>query len=192
MGGKLPSTADRRVQRTRRALREAMVALILERGWDGFGVQELCDRADVARSTFYTHFADKEDLLVGGLDDLRKGLRAQLAAQGWPGTPLGFARGLLEHAAEQQRLFRAIVGKRSGQLVQKRFRDLVLGLVKEDLGASLPASPNREAAAHFIAGGLLELLNWWLESRSPIGPEKVEAIFHAFARPILEAAQGGD
>jgi len=57
MGGKLPEKDDRRVQRTRRALREALVALIVERGWEGFSVQEVCERADVGRSTFYTHFA---------------------------------------------------------------------------------------------------------------------------------------
>jgi AcrR family transcriptional regulator len=70
---------DRRIERTRRTLREALIALILERGWDDISVQDVCNRADVGRSTFYTHFADKEELLVGGFDDLRKVLRGSLA-----------------------------------------------------------------------------------------------------------------
>src|SRR5688572_21269164 len=120
---KEPKATDRRVLRTRRTLRNALVELILERGWDEVSVQDVCERADVGRSTFYMHFADKEELLFSGFDDLRKEVRAQLAAQGDAGPRvLGFARGLLEHAHENQRLGRAMFGKRSGQAVQKRFR----------------------------------------------------------------------
>ena len=187
MGSPTPDSDDRRVQRTRRALRAAQISLILERGWDGFSVQDLCNRADVGRSTFYTHFADKEDLLVGGLDDLRQALRQQLAAR--PATPdraLRFARGLIEHAHEQQQLFRAIIGKRSGQVVQRRFREMVLALVEEDLGPVGRTGPRQSATIHFLAGGLLELLTWWLESRSPIEPEAVEALLEAMAAPVVE------
>ncbi len=201
MGGKLPRTDDRRVQRTRRALREALIALILERGWDGFSVQDVCDRADVGRSTFYTHFADKEDLVGGGLEDLRRGLRAQLAASVVPARPLGFSRGLIEHAHEQQRLFRALIGKRSGQLVQKKFRELVLDLVREDLAALLAPGPRRDAAVAFIAGAFFELLIWSLEAKNVPTPEELDALFHELAAPVLAAvrlpgaavrARGGD
>lgn len=189
MGGKLPEKDDRRVQRTRRALREALISLIVERGWEGFSVQDVCDRADVGRSTFYTHFADKEDLVAGGLEDLRTTLRAQvLAAGGGDGRPLGFSRGLVEHAFEHQRLFRALVGKRSGELVQRMFRQMVLELVREDVAARLPAGPRRDGAAAFLAGAFHELLTWSLEARSGLGPEEVDALFHDLAGPALAAA----
>jgi AcrR family transcriptional regulator len=187
VGTKPPSTTDRRVQRTRRALREALVALILERGWEGFSVQDVCDRADVARSTFYTHFADKEELVGGGFDDLRRALRAQLAASGRPG-PLGFSRGLIEHAHEQRRLFLAVVGKKSGHLVQQRFRDLVLDLVREDLGAALAPGPRRDAVAAFVAGAFIELLTWSLEAKRTIPPDELDALFHDLADPVLAVA----
>jgi AcrR family transcriptional regulator len=189
MGGKLPSTADRRVQRTRRALREALVALILERGWEGFSVQDVCNRADVGRSTFYTHFADKEELVGGGFEDLRRTLRAQLAAVGAkPAPPLAFARGLIQHAHEQRRLFVALVGKRSGHLVQRRFRELVIDLVREDLGYLFAAGPRRDALVAFVAGAFLELLTWSLEAKSPPSPEDTDAMFRELVEPVLAAA----
>ncbi len=191
MGGKLPSTEDGRVLRTRRALRDALIALILERGWDGFGVLELCERANVGRSTFYTHFADKEELVAGNFEDLRRVLRAQLAASTeGAGRPLAFARGLIQHAHEQRRLFLAIVGKRSGQFVQRRFRDLVLGLVREDLAGLLSAAPRREAAIAFVTGAFLELLTWSLEAKSPPSPEETDALFRELVEPVLEVAAG--
>src|SRR5512138_2230623 len=79
-----PSRDDRRVRRTHAALRGALVDLIVERGWDGFSVQDLCDRADVGRSTFYLHFADKEEVLAGAFADLGKELRAELSRAATP------------------------------------------------------------------------------------------------------------
>jgi AcrR family transcriptional regulator len=186
MGAKTPSTSDRRVARTRRTLREALVALIQERGWDGLSVQDVCARADVGRSTFYTHFADLEDLLTGGLDDLEVALRRELLPRAGP--PFPFARGLLAHAHAQQRLFRVLAGSESGQGVLRRFRALVLHLVEDDVAALAPPGPSRDAAARFIAGGLLELLAWWLDARPAPDPEEMERLFRAVAAPALRAA----
>lgn len=190
MGARLPGTTDRRVQRTRRALRDAMIALMVERGWDGFGIQELCDRADVSRSTFYVHFADKEELVAGSFAELRAFVRAQVAGRGAEdGRPLAFSRGLVEHAFEQRRVFLALVGKKSGLFVQRKFRELVLELVREDLEAALPASPRRAGAVAFVAGGFLELLTAALEARSPPSAEDTDALFLALAGPVLAAAR---
>ena len=104
MGTSAPAKDDRRVRRTQAALRNALVALIIERGWDGFSVQELCERADVGRSTFYMHYADKEEVLGGGLADVGREIRAQLRSSG-ADRPLAFARPLLEHAQEHLRSF---------------------------------------------------------------------------------------
>lgn len=186
MANKEPNHNDRRVQRTRRTLREALIALILERGWDGFSVGDVCARADVGRSTFYLHFADKEELLIGGFDDLRRMLRANLAAmEGTAKQPLGFVRGMIEHARQNHRLFLALLGKRSGQLVLQRFHDLVLDLIREDLAALPGKGVGKEATVHFLGGAFLDLLSWWLESKHPVGPDVLEGLFLRRARSVL-------
>ena len=55
---------DRRITRSKRALRAALIELMEERGFDGFSVNDLCERADLNRGTFYNHFHDKEALLA--------------------------------------------------------------------------------------------------------------------------------
>ena len=55
---------DRRITRSKRALRGALIALIEERGLDAITVNDLCERADLNRGTFYNHFHDKENLLT--------------------------------------------------------------------------------------------------------------------------------
>jgi len=191
MGNARSKTADRRVARTQGALRDALVALILERGWDETSVQDVCDRANVGRSTFYAHFANKEKLLISGFGELRQALRAQARIPSEPRAPdLGFARGLIEHAYENQRLFRAVIGKRSGLVVQRHFRQLLIELVEDDLTAGGISGSRREAAAHYIAGALFELLTWWVDSRNPIAPHEQEAIFRELTTPVFGALRG--
>jgi AcrR family transcriptional regulator len=186
MAGRQPRDEDRRVRRTHRALREAFVELVVERGWDGFSVQDLCNRADVGRSTFYLHYADKEEVLNGAFADLGKELRAQLAPAG-SSRPLGFSRGLLDHAHAHLRIYRALVGRRAAQVVQGRMRALVTELVREDLAARLPPGARREAASAFLAGALFELLFWSLEARPPVAAEEADRLFHDLAGPALLA-----
>jgi AcrR family transcriptional regulator len=179
---------DRRVQRSRHRLHEALVTLILDRGWDRVTVQAVCDRARVGRSTFYVHFADKEELLVGGLDHVRDDLRRQRRAAR-ASRPFGFVRGLIEHADGSRRLFRAVIGKRSGLVVQRRFREIVRELMLEDLREQGVAEASLAAASRFLAGALVELLFGWVEGPSDTPAMEVERLFVRLAAPVVEIAR---
>jgi AcrR family transcriptional regulator len=177
---------DRRRMRTRAALREALLMLILERGWDAIAVQDLCERANIGRSTFYTHYPNKDALLVGSLDELRAALRqsAVSAREGGASSDFGFALGLIEHAYEQRRLFKSLVGRRSGYAVQQRFKEMVIKLVGDELPAGSAAGLPRAAAQRWIAGAFVELLGWWIEQRSLLPPTELAAMFETLARPV--------
>src|SRR6516162_298042 len=74
---------DRRVQKTRALLHEALGSLIREKPYDEIAVKEILDRANVGRSTFYMHFQDKDDLLASGLYEVLQGLHpAELPTPG--------------------------------------------------------------------------------------------------------------
>ena len=187
------SPTDRRSLRTRTALRAALLELIIERGWDDIAVQDLCDRANVGRSTFYTHYDSKDALLAGGLEDLRSFLRQAARERRAAGNEatLDFALGLIEHAYEQRRLFRTLVGRRSGYVVQQRFREMVIRLVGDEMPAgSAPGLP-RAAAQRWIAGAFVELLGWWIEQRNPLPPAELASMFEALARPVWESLASG-
>lgn len=166
---------DRRVKRTRRQLRESLVKLILDRGWDDVTVQDVCVAADVGRSTFYVHFADKEELLLSGFDDLHESLAASINAP--LRGPFGFAKNLVDHAQENLRLFKAVIGKRSGASVQRRFRDVVLQLIDDDLARMKVAKEKRLWASRYISGGFIEMLLHWLESPRPPSSAELASTF---------------
>jgi AcrR family transcriptional regulator len=177
---KVPNPQDPRALRTRQALREALVSLIIERGWDAIGIRDVCQRAGIGRSTFYTHFADREELLLAGYDDLRKMLRRASAAEGRR-RALAFTLPLLEHAEENKRMFRALVGRRSSEMAKSGLLRLIIELTREDL------APLGEATAQYVAGAFFQLLVWWVDSRSQLGPGDIDALFRRLTAPVLAA-----
>lgn len=185
-------TVDRRTQRTRRALRDALLSLLVEKGWDELSVQDICARADIGRSTFYLHFPSKEELLIGSLDDLRHALKNACASTDTEADavqPLAFLRGLLDHIYEQRRLCRSVFGRRSAHAVQVRFREMVAKLIAESLTRVSPAGWQRDAATSYLAGALVDLLSWWIDSRPMRSIDEVERFYLGLAEPaILELA----
>lgn len=176
--------------RTRHTLHAALISLLHERDWDAVSVRDICERANVGRSTFYIHFADKEDLLIVGFDEMRAELRQQLASStGESAAPLQFACGMITHAHENKRLFYALVGKHSGQVIMQRFRGLIVDLVREDLAHSLPPGPVREVAVGFLGGALVELMVWAVEARTAPPPAEIERQFLTMARAALDVLQ---
>ena len=188
---------DRRVQRTHQLLRTALFALIQEKGFEKLSVQDILDRANVGRATFYAHFDNKEDLLLSGFDDFREALRQrQRAARSSPTTldeqAFAFSRDMIAHVDEYRHLFKAMAGKRSGAAIQNVFRKLVVDLVRDDLKAMVPGNRSRHAVTdgvvEFIAGGLFGLIHWWLESKDRLSIEEMNEMFRRFAIPAAKAA----
>src|SRR5262245_33908579 len=98
-GTAMQRSKDRRSVRTRRNLGDALVALILKKGYEAITVQEIIDAADVGRSTFYMHYTGKEDLLRASFETLRAVLAAAAATErSQDGEPLPFSLALFEHA----------------------------------------------------------------------------------------------
>lgn len=180
-------SVDRRPLRTRRALRDALLSLLVDKGWDELSVQDICDRADIGRSTFYLHFPSKEELLRGSLDDLRGALNALAGEDGDTKSkrPLGFVHGLLAHLYEQRQLCRSIFGRRSAHTVQVRFREMVTKLVADNLAVLAPAGWTRDAAVHYLAGALVEMLAWWIDSRPMRSIDEIEQLYLRLAEPAM-------
>ena len=182
---------DRRSVRTRKALSGALIELLAERGWDDIAMQDVCERANIGRSTFYSHYPNKDALLQGGLNALQTELqrqaraRADHPASGADRTEgLGFAPGLIQHALEQRAVFRGLIGRRSGYAVQQRFREMVIRLVSNELPPSTSGFP-RQAVARCLAAAFVELLSWWVEQRTPMPSTQLAALFNELAQPAL-------
>ena len=185
---------DRRVQRTQQLLEAALLSLIKEKEFDLITVQEIIDRANVGRATFYAHYENKEDLIESGFEGLLTTLRErQLEARSYEGNRdeklFAFSRHLLAHADEHRNIFPAMVSKRGGAFIQHLLRNLLVKVVRDDVKAMMPKGGQapEEAVVQFIAGGLFGLIIWWMGSRKRLSVEEIDEIFRRLAIPALKA-----
>jgi len=188
---------DRRVERTRQLIRAAFRSLLEEKGYETLTVQDIIDRANVGRATFYAHFDNKEELFASGFDELRASLkarqRAALARGGDIGDRIfGFSEEMFLHADEYRRVFHAMIGKQSGLVVRRLLQKLLVDLVRDDVKAASERAATSAATidgvAQFIAGGLFGLLVWWLNASPRLSAAEVNALFRRLAMPALAAA----
>lgn len=191
---------DRRVRRTRRMLRDALLALIEEKGYDQVTVQDILDRADLSRATFYSHFRDKDDLLVSGFAELRETLREAMVAfargeSEHAGQVLAPSHALFEHVAEHRGLYRMLVGSRAGTLVLRHVRAELNGLVREHFEdviarrSVVPTVPVEVIVEHTV-GALLGVVTWWLDSATPYSIEQIAEMLTCLMPPAIEVGLG--
>ncbi len=182
---------DRRVQRTRALLRDALVALILEKGYDAVTVQDIIDRANVGRSTFYAHFENKDKLLLSGFDDVRNVLSAppgKKAELPQSGDDFNFdSLKLFQHAHENRRIYKALVGRRGGDLFLKHMFKQHHELCRKVIRSTLPEKKRNtvasEAVARFYASSLTSMLTFWLDNKLPLSPEQINELFKRLTLP---------
>jgi AcrR family transcriptional regulator len=177
----LAGNEDRRVRRTRRSLQQALVALITERGYEKITVQDVLDRADVGRSTFYAHYRDKDALFASCFDDLRADLSDELAAIGGerpvdPAAPMGVIFG---HAHRNQLVYRAVGVGHLHPMLYESLRDHLAGN-----GVRLPV----EIVAEYHASAIIGVLGWWVRAGFPHGPDEMARMCRAMTEPGVMAA----
>ena len=181
---------DRRARRTRRQLKEALFALILEKGYDSVTIEDITERADLGRTTFYLHYKDKEDLLVESIDNIASDLIAHLPPPAWnvsepPGVDGRVMDAILVtflHAAENAQFYRVILrgegasraNRRIHAIIRQKASELVSERMKE--GALHPQVP-MEVFANYFAGSLMASITWWLETDTPYPPEQMAEMF---------------
>lgn len=197
-----PQRPDRRINRTRRLLREALTALILEKGYDAVTIEDITRRADLGRTTFYLHYRDKEHLFLESIEQSANELARQISQipveilfnERGEGAGLPIAL-VFEHAAQNADLYRAVLRSEGSIKATSRLRELTaqyaleftrLWWQRDGLNADLPMP--LEVIAQFFAASLLGTLVWWLEAGMPYPPREMSAFFR---RLVLEGLRGG-
>jgi len=90
----LKPTTDRRIRRTRQCLQEALLSLLKDRSYADITVQDISNRADFNRVTFYAHYRDKDDLLTDIIEGKLNGLIDCLRVSRVKGTEVELESGV--------------------------------------------------------------------------------------------------
>lgn len=184
---------DRRSQRTYHLVSTAMMALLLEKRYDAITVQDILDRADIGRSTFYTHFYDKEDVLVSVTEQMLD-LFSQRMQQAQKGNGIVPGLELFQHVQQVHEHFQVLLKGQSGEVLLKTAQALLSKNIEQKLASALSekrsASVPLAVVSQYLAGAFLNLLKWWLEAEMPYSPERMDEMFQQLALPGVWAIVG--
>ena len=201
---------DRRVQRTRRALRNALLELITEKGYDSISVEEITQRANLGRATFYLHYKDKEDLLVDEFNEIvneRARIISDIPFSAWlpalenpdqatenkPAPPLQM---VFQHIANHSDLYYILLKNEKSDRTLERIRKITSQAIYEFMQRKLKNDPIPilfevpiDLLAAYFSGALLSCVDWWFEQELSFTPEEMTRMFQRLffpgARKIL-------
>lgn len=177
---------DRRSQRTRQLISDSFVELLLEKGYEAMSIRDVIERANVGRSTFYSHFKDKEELFVSQLDRLLEALSRHLPHEHNEQNPFFPSLGLFQHIQDQQKLFRALSWTSGVDILTKHLQKSMSEKIEEKLKSSGQTyEVPTPVMANFLAGSFLTLVKWWLDNKMVYSPEEMDAMYCSLALPEI-------
>lgn len=161
---------DRRIRRSRAALTAALTELTFERGYRGIKPDEVAERADVGRSTFYSHFSGVDDLLAQSLDKHLSALAQCVINSEMDAALVKFVKHFWEQRAAARTALQGDAKAAITRLLSLRLEEALLelrGSLKSR--SALPAS----LVATQLAAGQLAILETWLSGRAPASAEQI-------------------
>lgn len=187
---------DRRTRKTRQLLRGALLGLLKEKRYDEISVQDIIERADMARSTFYVHYTDKDDLLTGGQGIFAENLDHQLTAHtGERGTPEFSARAWFYHVQAQDGILKLIAKDDPATgLAMKTLRGIIHRSMQEGMQSHPHAGNDRmptSVIVDYLADALMTLIQWWLKDGMRRTPEQMDDIFQRLVMPGVASVLSG-
>lgn len=189
---------DRRIQRTRELLQKALIELISEREYDTIKIQDIIDRANVGRTTFYKHYNSKDELFMSChevmINEFHIGpfhplSQEELLSSEIP-VEMTSAYRHLEHKRAQ--LYPVFQGKNS-LLILRQIRDRSAREIEANLRVAFGEAKTMiplDMLANYLAGAQIALMQWWLEKRRPHTAEKLTQTLHLLQRAAIRDVFG--
>ena len=180
--------ADRRSQRTYRLVSSAFAELLVEKPYDEILVQDILDRADIGRTTFYAHYFDKEDVLNSIVEQELEILTHQIIHSTARQRVVPSLE-LFEHAYHSQnQQFLALMRSRAGEPLWEAMQTALSRVIEQALSTLCterhsPSMIPVPVVSNYLAGAFLTLLKWWLAADMPYPPQQMETIFEQLALP---------
>lgn len=168
---------DLRVRRTRKMLRDAMIALAIQKGFDSVTVNEIAELAMVNRTTFYRHYQDKYDLVESYLDELYTELNTMPTSSPNPEEPNPGLVKLFEHIKDNAPFYRAMLGPHGYSGFGQRIRKLTEATLRTRWQTSLPGERSAQMpplmVLSYLSHASYGALVWWLDEGMSHSPEQM-------------------
>lgn len=185
---------DRRTQRTRQALTDALINLLASKHYDAISIKDIVEQANVGRSTFYAHYQTKDDLLKSSFGRMLDMFLQQVApSETSQGLNLDTTM-LFRHAQGHFEIYRTLIWGSGSDLLTKDGHLALSAKIQEHLALFVMEGKESPVPlpvlAYTMAGSLLLLLKWWLDHKMPYSPGQMDEIFQQLVMPGVRDALG--
>jgi AcrR family transcriptional regulator len=185
---------DRRVERTQQLLTDALVSLIIEKGYEDVTIKDITERANVAYVTFFRHYKEKDELLVNMLEAVVAEISTLMEAlhpDFFSGPHVKKGALIFRHAQENSRLYRILLSSPGASKIVRRVKEAIAANIVSHCDPLLQSAVPIEIAANHNAAALLALIEWWLEHEMPYSPERMGEIYETLlVKPTWEIVMG--
>ena len=189
-----PEKKDRRTRKTRQLLRDTLLTLLKEKRYEEISVQDIIARADVARSTFYVHYVDKDDLLTGSHGIFAENLGEQMLAHAGESGSAFSSRTWFYHIQTQGDILKVIAKDSAMELAMKTLHGIIHDSVQKGMQAHAPiknASVPLPLIVDYLTDTLMTLIKWWFKDGMRYTPEQMDEMFQQLVMPGVLAVLRG-
>jgi AcrR family transcriptional regulator len=183
---------DRRVQRTKETLHRALMQLVDEKPFEKITVQEILARANVGRTTFYTHFESKEDLFISSHEQVIRAISQSFFSEtgGLQAEPTPELLLFLQLNQQNRDTYFYLVGGSGGEVLRLLKNRIAQYLAEQlhDLFQEDRSSIPFDVLAQHIAGSLVTVISWWMDKRPPYSAQQIAALLHQMNQVVLRQA----
>lgn len=184
---------DRRVQRTKQRLYSAFMQLVDEKPFDKITVQEILERADVGRTTFYTHFESKEDLFIGSHEQIVRVISQSFFSETGDlrTEPSPELMTFLQMSQQNRDTYFYLMGGAQGGEILRLLRDRIAQHLDEQLRTLFQENESRvpfTVLAQHVASSIVSVTSWWIDKRAPYTVQEIATMLHQMNEVALRHA----
>ncbi|MFA9560428.1 TetR/AcrR family transcriptional regulator [Evansella sp. AB-rgal1] len=185
---------DRRVLKTRQAINEALLSLMEEKRYNKITIQDIIDRANVGRSTFYSHFTTKDELLFSSVEDelkiLNQYIKSYIEYDGEKPRLISVIE-LFEHIQEDSKIIKGLFKTESADFFFERVEAYWNHGIEEYLQSKLPIGKEPKVPikilTNHISSTLISLLKWWINNHMSYTPFQMDQYFRDLINPCIDS-----
>lgn len=179
---------DPRVIRTRNLLRQALLDLVPQRGFEDLTIQDITDQATLNRATFYLHYTDKNELLLDTFEHIVSGEIPPPPPDGvdFASLPQSPIISVFNHVGKYAGFYCVMLGEKGVPAFMARVRTFIEETILNWLAAVLPEKfgqgMSSDIVVNYLGAGYLGVISWWLDNEMPYTPEEMEAQLFALTQ----------
>jgi len=186
-------TDDRRVRKTKKALRQGLVSLLAQKNLKDISVRELTDKADLHRGTFYVHYKDIYDLYDRTWQEMLEEVKEiflQHPPEELRGSPGPLFQAIMEYAWDNRDLCQMFFGPNGDQALVRELGRIAEQKCIQDWPALFPHkdTPGSEYLRIFMVNGCMGVVRRWVESGMTKSPQEMAVLLDRFIKGALAMA----